>query len=280
MKFTYYDQTIDLLPERLLTYWPTMYDRVVVNVSGGLDSAALLFLLCKYFPKIEKHIFTGDDVNHPFDAINAENVVEYIMKKIPNHNIKSHDFMDYDDTDPKVWEEVKLLIKERPDYYNDFAYIKRSETYEISDEEFFLIKIAKPLVNEKNVKFLMKKYNCERNISGMTLNPPAKEMKCLGFDHLAEPQRNEDRIEDLLKEKKSERKHRSAVFKRYWPGYKPFFVVNKLFVKGVLEEHNILDEIFPLTGSCTGGAKITKLWTQPCKECFWCHEKKWAFGKY
>ena len=46
------------------------------------------------------------------------------------------------------------------------------------------------------------------------------------------------------------------------------------------ELDNILDEIFPLTGSCTGGSFITKLWTQPCKECFWCHEKKWAFGKY
>ena len=39
-------------------------------------------------PKIKKHIFTGDDVNHPFDAICAENVVEYIMKKVPNHNIE------------------------------------------------------------------------------------------------------------------------------------------------------------------------------------------------
>ena len=80
MKFTYYDQTVDLLLD---------LDRIVVKVSGGLDSASLLFLLCKYFPKIKKHIFTGDDVYHPFDAINAENIVEYIMKKIPNHNIKS-----------------------------------------------------------------------------------------------------------------------------------------------------------------------------------------------
>lgn len=267
MKFTYYDQTVDLLLD---------LDRIVVKVSGGLDSASLLFLLCKYFPKIEKHIFTGDDVNHPFDAINAENVVEYIMKKIPNHNIKSHDFMHFDDTDPKILEEVALLVKERPEYRDEFPFVERKDRppnggsyYKLTDEEFFLGKIAKPLINDRNIKTVMKKYNCERNISGMTMNPPNEEMKRLGFYHLSERKRNEDQIG-------------SEIGAIVWGKmvYQPFLVVNKLFVKGVLEEHNILDEIFPLTGSCTANAEITKLWTQPCKRCFWCYEKKWAFGKY
>ena len=275
MKFTYYDQTVDLLSEEYLPYWPTMFDRVVVKVSGGLDSASLLFLLCKYFPKIKKHIFTGDDVNHPFDAICAENVVEYIMKKVPNHNIESHDILPFDDTDPKVLEEVALLVKERPEYYNEFPYRKRSEDgrihpHKLTDEELFYGKIAKPLINERNVKSVVKKYNCERNISGMTMNPPNEEMVRLGFDHLAEKQRNEDRAGT----------GRASVFKNSGTVYQPLLVVNKLFVKYILEKHNILDEIFPLTASCTGGANITKLWTKPCEECFWCYEKKWAFGSY
>ena len=115
----------------------------------------------------------------------------------------------------------------------------------------------------------MKKYNCERNISGMTMNPPNEEMKRLGFYNLSERKRNEDQIGTKIG---------APVWGKMV--YQPFLVVNKLFVKGVLEEHNILEEIFPLTGSCTGGPNITKLWTQPCKKCFWCHEKKWAFGKY
>ena len=265
MKFTYYDQTVDLLLD---------LDRIVVKVSGGLDSASLLFLLCKYFPKIEKHIFTGDDVNHPFDAINAENVVEYIMKKIPNHNIKSHDFMDYDDTDPKILEKMALIVKERPEYRDEFPFLKKEDKSvygknEITNEEVFLGKIAKPYINERNVRIVMKKYNCKRNISGMTSNPPIEEMKRLGFYHLCEKKRNADQIG-------------SEIGAKVWGKntYQPFLVANKLFVKGILEKHNILDEIFPLTGSCTGGANITKLWTKPCEECFWCHEKKWAFGKY
>jgi len=265
MKFTYYDQTVDLLLD---------LDRIVVKVSGGLDSASLLFLLCKYFPKIEKHIFTGDDVNHPFDAINAENVVEYIMKKIPNHNIKSHDFMDYDDTDPKILEKMALIVKERPEYRDEFPFLKKEDKSvygknEITNEEVFLGKIAKPYINERNVRIVMKKYNCKRNISGMTSNPPIEEMKRLGFYHLCEKKRNADQIG-------------SEIGAKVWGKntYQPFLVANKLFVKGILEKHNILDEIFPLTGSCTGGANITKLWTKPCEECFWCYEKKWAFGKY
>ena len=115
----------------------------------------------------------------------------------------------------------------------------------------------------------MKKYNCKRNISGMTSNPPNEEMKRLGFYHLSERKRNEDQIG-------------SEIGAKVWGKntYQPFLVANKLFVKGILEKHNILDEIFPLTGSCTGGVNITKLWTKPCEECFWCYEKKWAFGKY
>jgi hypothetical protein len=282
MKFTYYDQTVDLLPEKYLSYWPTIHDRVVINVSGGLDSASLLFLLCKYFPKIEKHVFTGDDVNHPIDAFNAENVVNHIMKKIPSHNIKSHDFISFDDMNPEILKEVKLLVEKRPEYRTEFPYIKRSLDgrcipHKFTDEEMFYGKIAKPLLNDRNTSYIMKKYKCEVYLSGMTMNPPDDEMKRLKFYHLAEKKRNES-YKHILEVKMQE--NIKKIYKPFNKGYQPFHKVNKLFVKGILEEHSILDEIYPLTGSCTGGANITKLWTEPCKECFWCHERKWAFGKF
>ncbi len=244
---------------------------MVISVSGGLDSAALLFLLCKYFPTIEKHIFTGDDVNHPIDAFNAENVVNYIKKQIPDHNIKSHDFAHFDDMNPKILEEVALLVKEQPELRNKFPFIKRSqdgrlEAHKYTDEEMFYGKIAKPLLNRRNIMALMEKYECKVYLSGMTMNPPNSEMKRLGFFNLSEKQRNEDRVSE------------KDIFGKI--NYKPFYIVNKLFVKGVFEQHGILEEIYPLTGSCTGGPNITKLWTEPCKECFWCHERKWAFDKY
>ena len=276
MKFTYYDQTVDLLPEK---YIKEFNSRVVVSVSGGLDSSALLFLLCKYFPSVEKHIFTGDDVNHPQDACNAENVVNYIKKKIPNHNIKSHDFVMFDDMSPEILEEVRLLVEKRPEYRKEFPYIDRSrdraragmKPHKYTDDEFFYGKIAKPLLNRRNIKSVMKKHDCKIYLSGMTMNPPNSEMKRLGFYHMAESKRNEDCTDDSVR-----------VIPRRDGGiaYQPFCLVNKLFVKGVHEAHGILEEIFPLTGSCTAGPSQTDFWTKPCTRCFWCKEKHWAFGKY
>tara|TARA_B100000424_G_scaffold239866_1_gene206935 strand:- start:575 stop:1408 length:834 start_codon:yes stop_codon:yes gene_type:complete len=277
LEFTYYDQTVDLLPEKYLELWKP---RVVVSVSGGLDSAALLWLLCTYFPDIEKHIFTGDDANHPADACCAEDVVDYIKKQIPNHNIKSHDFVVFDDMDPEILEEVKLLVEQDPEKYKkQFPYIERDKErkeqglppHKYTDEELFLGKISKPLLNRRNMISIMEKHNCPIYLSGMTMNPPNDEMKRLGFYNIAEKKRNEDCDDDKLK---------VAIHRRGGIAYQPFARVNKLFVKGVFEAHGILEEIFPLTGSCTGGANVTKLWTEPCTKCFWCQEKHWAFGKY
>ena len=43
---------------------------------------------------------------------------------------------------------------------------------------------------------------------------------------------------------------------------------------------NLMDDLFPLTMSCIGFEKETNYFTEPCKKCYWCHEKKWAFGCY
>ena len=41
-----------------------------------------------------------------------------------------------------------------------------------------------------------------------------------------------------------------------------------------------MDELFPITASCVAYAKKTNHFSEPCKECWWCREKKWAFGMY
>ena len=41
-----------------------------------------------------------------------------------------------------------------------------------------------------------------------------------------------------------------------------------------------MKELFPITASCVGYAKETDYFTKPCKVCWWCREKKWAFGMY
>ena len=41
-----------------------------------------------------------------------------------------------------------------------------------------------------------------------------------------------------------------------------------------------MDNLFPITWSCISYGDKTDYWTHPCKTCWWCKEKLWAFGSY
>ena len=51
--------------------------------------------------------------------------------------------------------------------------------------------------------------------------------------------------------------------------------VDKKFLAEIYEQENLMNDLFPNTVSCTNISKI-----EPCKKCYWCEEKKWAFGMY
>tara|TARA_Y100000004_G_scaffold154627_1_gene178846 strand:- start:233 stop:940 length:708 start_codon:yes stop_codon:yes gene_type:complete len=64
------------------------------------------------------------------------------------------------------------------------------------------------------------------------------------------------------------------------PFYCPFEFVDKKFISDMYHQYNLMDELFPITASCVAYAKTTNHFSEPCKECWWCREKKWAFGMY
>ena len=262
MKFTYYDQTMDLFAKEYFPDGPPQ--KIVISCSGGLDSSGLLYLACKYFPEVEKHIFTGHNPKGPFESLNAQDVVSWIEDNIPNHNIQSHDILEYDDTSDEILAEAKQLVDNDPSYFDKYPWIDRGN--EKDSWKHFLEKIAKPISNTKNIRSIMRKYECKRYIAAMTQNPPNDVMEKLGFAHLAETKRNEDQ-------------NTVHVFNRDGISYHPFARVNKLFVKGIYETHDLMGEYYNLTGSCTGNYDLTNYFTKPCGKCFWCHEKKWAFGE-
>lgn len=61
--------------------------------------------------------------------------------------------------------------------------------------------------------------------------------------------------------------------------YTPFVSVAKDFI-AVVYEDNKLQELFNLTASCIAEDYKTDYFHKPCKTCWWCKEKKWAFGCY
>ena len=56
--------------------------------------------------------------------------------------------------------------------------------------------------------------------------------------------------------------------------------IDKKYIYEQYVKHNLLETLEPLTWSCIEYAEKTNFFTEPCKECYWCKEKHWAFGKY
>jgi hypothetical protein len=57
--------------------------------------------------------------------------------------------------------------------------------------------------------------------------------------------------------------------------YRPLADLNKKGIAKLYKEYNLLKTLFPLTISCEA-----KQPPRPCKECWWCKERHWAFGEY
>ena len=64
------------------------------------------------------------------------------------------------------------------------------------------------------------------------------------------------------------------------PFYGPFDNEDKRFIAEMYNKFNLMEDLFPITASCVEYAEETDYFTKPCKKCWWCREKKWAFGMY
>lgn len=56
---------------------------------------------------------------------------------------------------------------------------------------------------------------------------------------------------------------------------RPFFNLNKKKIAELYKQYGLLDTLFPLTVSCNTG----NIEPRHCGECWFCQERKWAFGK-
>lgn len=62
--------------------------------------------------------------------------------------------------------------------------------------------------------------------------------------------------------------------------YKPFIRVDKKFTVEMYDLYGVRDTLFPVTRSCIDKFSKTEGWSKPCKKCWWCRERYWAFGEY
>lgn len=243
MKITYDSQTIDFFNFDIP-------GKIIISLSGGLDSASAFFLICTHFPQIEIIPYNARDVNAPLDAIAAANIVKWMQKTFPNvviHDLEIHNFNDRDESfvsNAACDEAVKTV----PRY-----------------KHFNRIQVSKVLQLNATASLLRNTYPNTMVLDGMTLNPPINQMDELGFSHLAERRRNRSESGEIIPQ-------RGAHI------YRPYANVDKKFIADIYFKHNLMDSLFPLTRSCIGTADITDNFTRECNTCFWCYEKKWAFN--
>ena len=246
MKITYAGQTINFFDE-----FPTD-SKILLSLSGGLDSASLFFLICKHFPNMEIIPFTGKNVRAPFDAERAEDITQWMKKRFPKNKILPREEFTYDHFD-KFWYQQAIDRWE-----DEFVLVNGKKIPRCHNARG----LTKMLTMRHETSKLREKYSVKLAVSGQTSNPPVNEQKKYNFYNLAERRRDGP----------NKNKHQVGKNK-----YSPFIHVDKKFIADIYKKNNLMQELYPLTGSCIGTKYTTDYFTKECRQCFWCHEKKWAF---
>ena len=208
--------------------------KIGIAVSGGADSALLLYLTAKYVKDAEIIPWSGYEIenkNHkfrPFTIHDAKSVVDVVRNKLPNAHISQHYIWSYD----KRGQDKKIYMKDEAKRCLDNGII-------------------------------------DLYVTGRTANPPKDVLNEI---EKKLPSDTAGPIESSRSYLQSERPSDTY--------YAPFINMNKKVISRLYQKYDCMEDLFPVTQSCVGWAEETNWFTEPCKQCFWCHERKWAFGSY
>ena len=155
MKITHSDQTIDLFATEIPEICP-------ISLSGGLDSASLMYLVSSHFPQVQIIPYTVRDLNAPLDADAAADIIKWFQEKFPNNNIPDIEIYEFNDRteDFVTYAECDATIEKYP----QFKGMRRTQ-------------VSKIIQLDRISWNLMKRFPGAIRLDGMTRNPPAEEMK-------------------------------------------------------------------------------------------------------
>jgi hypothetical protein len=183
---------------------------VALNVSGGADSALLLYILMKHSNYHVTALTSGINDLGMSNTVAASHVVNKVIELTDNYNIDH-------------------IIRYKRDFVGDDL-----ANYDLVDNTLYYY--------------------------GQTSNPPHDDMLLFNDIECSMSDRTSDVIRDTwFRDNKI---------------HVPFNNVDKKKVAEIYDHLGITESVFPLTVSCTKNDDGTH-----CDDCWWCSERKWAFGK-
>ena len=220
---------------------PSKYKKIAVNCSGGADSSILLYALAKYIK--------DNSLDTKLSVLTCSTDVKdrWTGRKaelVTNYIIES--------IGSGIIDMHYIYFRERP-----------------QTEDFHAIESA-----------LFADGRADLIVSGITCNPPNGEtveningeVVDLAIGAMANRNGNEHQVWHISTEGKGD----------FWS---PFSNVDKRFVARLYDEFGVRDELLSLTRSCEKKTPLDQKFDPmfeetTCGICWWCLERKWAFGNF
>ena len=245
-----------------------------MRISGGIDSAFMTFLMMSRYPN--KKLLPVTMFNKLRPA--AMDAVLNVESKLRELNPDS------------------TLLESEVSFFDTSGFVKRQEMidhFEKTGEKYN----PKDIFQRQYYESLYERYP-ELNVymSGETLNPPIEEQPKIITGELRKfPDDRNHKKDNLI----SERIKRVIAGKKYYYDntkyeIRPFRNMNKKEVAGLVKGLGLDKTLFPVTETCETEIEMygeygkpdffnmpyTKPGAEPCKRCWPCREKYWAYGYY
>ena len=242
-----------------------------MRISGGIDSAFMTYLMMSKYPNKKLLPVTMFNKLRPAAMDAVLNVESKLRELLPDSTLLEAEVAFFDTSN---WKKTKEMIEE---------FEKTGKKYNPKD-----------VFQQKWYEDIFKKYP-ELNVymSGETLNPPVEEQPNIITDSFSGFP-NDRNFKRNLVSKREKKMIDGKLFYYDTSKYeiRPFRNMNKKEVAGLVKELGLDKTLFPVTETCETeifvyknmtrdfNLSYTKPGAEPCKRCWPCREKYWAYGYY
>mgnify|MGYP005991278807 FL=1 len=229
---------------------PIIMNNVIIRLSGGADSAILLYMICDTYEKAETQLnlwpITVIHGVRNWQSYHAQQVLDYMMEKFPDVNWKTHEVIKCMDPGGK------------PNNKNANNYV--------DDQESLIDKVVAEYAGSAAV------------FNGVTANPPEE----IGQKYWGSSKVFGKKVWDVREKHRdwkfiADRKPIEDDSARKLVHVNPFIQHHKGHVAKLYYDYGLIDDLLPLTRSCEGWDYMTANYSKTCGECWWCMEREWAF---